>query len=262
VATVDKLFPNYLSAAAECGDGYCDADIAKVIAYRTSKWKDTHWEQETLWSDIATIPVLAVGIAGINLMARPLRVLDFGGGCGVHYFFARSALALSLKWAIVETPIMAEHAAQVSEGKFEAHDNIAPAVTSLGGVDLVFTSGAVQYTPDPLATLDALIAIGAPYFVLARFPFWTQTTIGIQQDPLSMHLQSFAPMPPRMADRTVKCPVTFVKYADVRSKFQQAYDCFLLYAAPSGNYQLRGQTILGGTLVYRRKDLAGAPTNV
>jgi putative methyltransferase (TIGR04325 family) len=164
VSNIEKISPNYLSAVAECGDGYSDADIAKVIAYRTGKWKNTLREEEGLWSDYAANPVLAVGIAGADLTARPLRVLDFGGGCGIHYFFARFAFTLPLKWAIVETPIMAEHAGQVSEGEFEAHVKIATAVTSLGSVDLVLTSGAVQYTPDPMATLDALIAIGAPLF--------------------------------------------------------------------------------------------------
>jgi putative methyltransferase (TIGR04325 family) len=257
VSTIEKIFPNYLSAMAECGDGYSDADIAKVIAYRTSKWKDTPRDspkaEEWFWSDHATNPVLAVGIAGVNLTARPLRVLDFGGGCGVHYFFARYLFTVPLKWAIIETPIMAEHAARVSDGEFEAHDAIAPAIKSLGNVDLVLASGAVPYTPDPMATLDALIAIGAPYFMLARFPFWTQTTIGIQRGRLSEHMDSFAPMPPGMGDRTVKYPVTLVKYADVKSRFERAYDRILSFSAPTGNLQLGDHTILAGTQIYRRR---------
>lgn len=247
---------------AECGDGYSDADIAKVIAYRTSKWRDTPKEEEWLWSDHATNPILAVGIAGANLTTRPLRVLDFGGGCGVHYFFARSVFTVPLKWAIVETPTMAEHAARVSEGAFEVHDKIAPALKSLGSVDLVLTSGAVQYTPDPMAALDALIEIGAPYFMLARFPFWNKTMFGIQPGRLSEHMHSFAPMPPGMTDRTVKCPVTFVRYADVKSRFEKAYDRIFSFSASSGNYQLGDHTILAGTQIYSRADRAGAPTNV
>ena len=248
-----KIFPSYSSAAAECGEGYYDADIAKVIAYRTAKWKDTVKAEEWLWSDHVYNPVLAVGIAGTELTARPLRVLDFGGGCGIHYFFVRLVFRQSLKWAIVETPIMAEHAAQVSEGAFEVYDNIAEAIVSLGSVDLVVTSGTVQYTPDPMVALDELIAIGAPYFMLARFPFLDPSTISLQEGPLSANMEQFGPMPPGMMDRTIKCPITFAKYAIVKSKFEQAYDRLLTLPAPSANYRLGSQTIMGGTNMYRRK---------
>lgn len=248
-----KLFPSYSSAAAECGEGYNDADIAKVIAYRTAKWKDTVGAEEWLWNDHVYNPVLAVGIAGSELTARPLRVLDFGGGCGVHYFFVRLVFTQSLQWAIVETPKMAASAAQVSEGAFEAYDNIADAMKSLGSVDLVVTSGAVQYTPDPMVTLDELIAIGAPYFMLARFPFWTQTIISIHEMPLSKNMEQFGPMPSDVRDRTIKSPITFVKYTDVKYKFERAYDRLLTLPSPSANYQLGSQTILAGTNMYRRK---------
>ncbi len=253
MAAIEKMFPSYLAALAECGDGYNDADIAKVIAYRTVKWKDALKEKELLWADQATNPVLAVGIAAADQAARPLRVLDFGGGCGIHYFFARVAFRLPLRWAIVETQRMLEHAALISAGEFETHNTIACAVESLGGADLVLTSGAVQYTPDPMSTFDALIAIGASYFMLARFPFSRETMFTIEQAPLSEHMQGFAPMPPGMIDKSVKCPITFVKYSDVRSKFDHAYDRLLSLPAPSADYQVRDQMILGGTNMYRRK---------
>jgi putative methyltransferase (TIGR04325 family) len=252
VAEIARVFPNYSSAAMQCGDGYSDSEIAKVTAYRTREWKRA-LNDEQLWADQFIYPNLAVGIAGADLTMRPLRVLDFGGGCGVHYFTARFVVTMPLKWAIVETRVMAEQAREVSEGEFEVYDEVAPTVASLGGVDLVLTSGAIQYTPDPLATLDALIGIGAPYFMLARFPFWGQRMmVAIDKQFLSKQAGG-GPMPPGIFDRAVNCPITFVQFADVRSKFEQAYDRVMMLLTPSANYQFGAQTIFGASILYRRK---------
>jgi hypothetical protein len=146
---------------------------------------------------------------------------------------------------------MAEYARQVSEGEFDAYDKIETAVESLGGVDLVLTSGTVQYTPDPLTTLDALIAIGAPYFMLARFPFCHDSMFAVEQAPLSGYI--VGPMPPGTPDKMVRCPVTFVKYAEVKTKLENVYDRLLSIPSPSANYQFGSQTIMAGTHVYRSK---------
>jgi putative methyltransferase (TIGR04325 family) len=252
VSSVEKICPNFISALAECGEGYDDPDIAKVIAFRTAKWKGEIGE--ALLLDQITNAVFAVGIAGANLTERPLRVLDFGGGCGIHYFSARSVFTAPLKWAIVETLTMVEHAAPIGAGgNFEAYDGITQAASSLGRVDLVLASGAIQYTPDPMASLDALIAIGASYFVLARFPAWGgQTTIGIQSGWLAEHMKSIGRMPPNITNRVVKCPITFVQFSSVREKFQKAYSLVLAVPSPSADYQVLGKGILGTTWVFRR----------
>jgi hypothetical protein len=124
VSAIVKVLPNYSSAAMECGDGYSDSEIAKVIAYRTSAWKRMI-NDENFWLDQIVVPNLAIGTAGADLPMRPLRVLDFGGGCGFHYFTARFSFTMPLKWAIVETRVMAEQAAEVSEGEYDVYDEIA-----------------------------------------------------------------------------------------------------------------------------------------
>jgi putative methyltransferase (TIGR04325 family) len=250
---IQKIYPSFNSALAECGDAYNDPDIAKVIAFRTAGWNRNF--EDKLWPDNVANTLLAVGIAAANLTERPLRVLDFGGGCGIHYFTARSAFTLPLKWAIVETPVMLEHAAPMgAKGNFEVYDEITQAASSLGRVDLVIASGAIQYTPDPMASLDALIALGAPYFALARFPAWAeQTTVGIQSDLLSNHLNGLVPgMPPNITDRIVKCPITFVKFGRVKAIFQEAYNHVLTVSAPTGDYEVLGKKLLGTALIFRR----------
>jgi hypothetical protein len=90
--------------------------------------------------------------------------------------------------------------------------------------------------------------------MLARFPIWNQqTTFGIEQTSLASQMNSVGPMPPSIIDRAIKYPITLVKYADVKSKFEQAYDRVMMLLTPGGNYQFAAQTLLGATFLCRRK---------
>jgi putative methyltransferase (TIGR04325 family) len=245
---IEKIFPDFASALAECGDGYNDSDIAKVITFKTAEMKDGIG---MLWPEQLTNTILAVGIAGANLTQRPLRVLDFGGGCGVHYFAVKSAFVAPLHWAIVESRIMVNNAKAISAGQFEAYDQITAAVSALGCVDLVHASSTIQYVPEPTASLDALIGLGAPYFMLARFPIWTeQPIVGVQTTTLESN--GIGPMPPDVSNRTVKYPITFLNIDDVMAKFEKAYRLVLALPSPSSEYKVRGERIAGTTLIFRR----------
>jgi putative methyltransferase (TIGR04325 family) len=254
MASIVKIYPNYNGAMAECGDGYNDADLARVIAFRTGRWNG-RFDEWRFWHDGITNAILAVGIARADLIEHPLRVLDFGGGCGVHYFSARSAFAVPLKWAIVETPTMACYAKTVSAGAFEAFDEIASAASFLGHVDLVIASSAIQYTPDPLASLDALIGLRAPYFMLARFPVWSgQTTVSIHASSLGANLNGFLldnAMPPGITDRPARQPITFVNFQSVVAKLESTYRLVLSFSSPSGDYEVMGEKILGLTSILK-----------
>ena len=46
-----------------------------------------------------------------TLMAGVSTVLDFGGGCGLHYKMARRQTP-DIRWAVVETPAMAARASE------------------------------------------------------------------------------------------------------------------------------------------------------
>ncbi len=251
MALIEKIFPDFASALAECGDSYNDPDIAKVMAFKTAKIKDHIGNM--MWPEQFTNTILAVGISGADLAQRPLRVLDFGGGCGIHYFAARSAFIAPLHWAVVESRIMADRARTIGAGQFEAYDQITSAASALGRVDLVHASSAIQYVPEPMASLEALIGLRAPYFLLARFPVWAgQPLVGVQESMLANN--GIGPMPPDMADRTVKYPITFLNIDDVRIRFEKVYRLILALPSPSAEYQALGEKIAGATLFFRRND--------
>ena len=249
MAVVTETFPDFASALAACGPGYDDAAIADVIAYKTALAVDPrHFAPEQ-----AVNSILAVGIAAAEITGRPLTVLDFGGGCGFHYFRVMAALRSQLRWAIVETPTMAERAGKLGQDRFEVFTDIATAASALGRIDLVHASSSIQYVPDPLATLKTLAALQAGYFMLARLPIWSHgPLIGVQTSALAAN--GIGPMPPTIADREVKYPITFTNFDDV-IRIMSGYDIATALPSPSSNYTVRGQHVQGISLIFRSKDI-------
>ncbi len=255
MAVVTEVFPNFAAALAACGPGYHDSDIADVIAYKTSLAID----HRQLAPEQAINSILALGISAAEITDRPLKVLDFGGGCGFHYFRVTSAVRTPLHWAIVETPTMAERAAKVANGRFDVYTTIDEASAALGRIDLVHASSAIQYVPDPLQTLKSLAALRARYLAIARLPLWGMPqTVGLQRSPLSAN--GIGPMPPHIADRQIPYPVTFVNFDDV-IRTLPAYEIAMSMASPSSIYEFRGQRVPGISVIFRAKEI-GASADV
>lgn len=232
MAVVREVFPNFATALAACGQGYNDFDIAEVIAYKTV----IPVNRRQFAPEQAINSLLAVGIAAAEIRDRPITVLDFGGGCGFHYFRVVSAIRTPLHWAIVETPAMAERASKLAQGGFQVFTDIAVAADALGRIDLVHASSSIQYVPDPLQTLKALTKLRPRYFGLLRFPVWGRPPlVGLQASPLSAN--GIGPMPPNIPDRMITYPVNFTNFDDVMNFFGD-YEIAMTTASPSSTYEI------------------------
>ncbi len=252
MAVVTEIFPDFASALAACGEGYNDGDIADVIAYKASLPVDLR----QFAPEQAINSILAVGISAAETVERPLKVLDFGGGCGCHYFRVAPTIRAPLRWAIVETPTMAERAAKLAPGHFDVFTTIAEAAAALGRVDLLHASSAIQYVPDPLATLTALAALRPRHLALVRFPVWGMAqTVGLQTSPLSAN--GIGPMPPHIADRPITYPVTFVNFDNVM-RILADYEIAMAMPSPSSIYEIRGQRVPGINLILRAQNTGGS----
>jgi putative methyltransferase (TIGR04325 family) len=247
LAEITEIFPDFASALAASGRGYNDAEIAEVIAFKTA----APFDKRTFAPEQAINSILAVGIAAAEIADRPLNVLDFGGGCGFHYFRVMASIRAPLQWAIVETPTMAERTIKIAQGKFKVFTEIALAADSLGRIDLVHTSGALSYVSNPLAALKALVGLQPRYFMLARFPVWGgRQTVALQSSPLSGN--GIGPMPSTIPDREVKYPVTFTNFDDVMRAFND-YEIVLSLDQPVSYYEIRRHRVSCISLFFRKK---------
>jgi putative methyltransferase (TIGR04325 family) len=101
------------------------------------------------------------------------HVVDFGGGLGSKFFWARRALgpAVDLRWTVVE---LDRH---VSAGRQRFASDALHFEGSLDGVsrpiDVVACYSALQYLPDPVAGVRALASVSAGAIVIDRMPYAT-----------------------------------------------------------------------------------------
>jgi putative methyltransferase (TIGR04325 family) len=87
-------------------------------------------------------------------------VLDFGGGCGLHYKLA-ARQSPGIRWAVVETPAMTARASELATDRLRFFTDIDAAAEWLGAIDVMHSNGALQYVPDPIATLSRLCGLRA-----------------------------------------------------------------------------------------------------
>jgi putative methyltransferase (TIGR04325 family) len=248
MTVITQFFPSFEAALAACGAGYNDSHIADVIAYKTSIPVDLR----QMLPEQAINVLVSVGTAAACAGNGPLHVLDFGGGCGVHYFTCAQRFRIPLRWAIVETAPMAQKGKEVAQGRFELFTEIAAAADRLGRIDLVLASGAIPYVPDPLDTLKALVSLRPRHFALARFPVWgAPQTIGLQTSWLSDN--GIGPMPSGVSDREVRYPLTLPNFDEVMRTFED-YELISAMDSPSSRYIVRNVTVKGITLIFRTKD--------
>src|SRR5215213_9539320 len=160
---VTETYADYQSALSQCGDGYDDQLLAEVTLQKTLS---------ILSSDLKTAlhpPNSEATLTALSLVpGRELRVLDFGGSFGPHYFLAKQWLPKRYRWAVVETDTIASLGPKVANDELRFFASIDAARDWLGGIDVVHASGSPQYTPDPKATLTRLVELRAPVLALTR----------------------------------------------------------------------------------------------
>jgi putative methyltransferase (TIGR04325 family) len=122
-------------------------------------------------------------------IAGARAVLDFGGGCGLHYKQANSP---SIRWAVVETPAMVARAAELQTDKLRFFTGIDEAADWLGHIEVMHSNGAVQYTAEPLVTVRRLCELRAARLLWYRCALSDATATNEQISHLADNGPGFA----------------------------------------------------------------------
>jgi putative methyltransferase (TIGR04325 family) len=203
-----------------------DVVFAKTIALDRTRLWDGH--------DALAHTILGVCYAAANNPIRPLRVLDFGGACGYHYLVARAAIPnLEMRWAVVETPAMAERATELATDILRFFSDIDSAAEWLGGVDLMHSLGTLQYTPYPERTLSELCALKSPTLLWSRM----NLTEGLVEESVqTSRLADNGPglMPPTFQDCEIRVHLTKIPLSSFLSAHKRVYDLVWQFHEPVG----------------------------
>lgn len=212
LGTRRKLYPNYELAIARCGTGYNADDLTRVVAAKTEMIERELTSTRKLTTDFGNIRIVPA-----VAFARPRKVLDFGGACGLHYMVAKHFFGKSFdRWTVVETSAMVTVANRFSDPVLSFAISL-PSETP----DLVFASGAVQCTPNPEQTLTDLIDVGARSLVLTRTELGAETAVYVHRSLLSEN--GCGPMPDGFNDRECFYPMWIMSREKVFAAITKRY---------------------------------------
>lgn len=207
--------------AVQLSDGYENHQLIEMIVQKAINFANNIVDTRNVEPHLfRTFVAISAGFRG-----DMLRVLDFGGSAGIHYFLVRAVLSPNIKldWRIVETESLVkrckESSLNVSELSF--FSSITDAISN-DQFDLVYSSDALQYCPDPYKFLDALCKVKSNNFMFSRLPIsFSGTKFLIQKTTLSGH--GIGPILPGfdVKDRILNVPVTILNNNDVLDYFNQ-----------------------------------------
>ena len=242
-----KLYDSYESALALCKSGYEQNDLVSVVYEKTRLYRDLILSQHPFVSEISSLRTLV----GLSLSSRcalrgnKLNVIDFGGACGAHYFIAKRVFGdgIDLRWHVVETPNMVSRAIGLEDGRLKFFDDLEKAKAGVDHVDLVFSSGALQYVPRPYEFLEGLTECKADNIFITRVGLSTlpKELVIIQRSHLREN--GIGPMPQGMQDGVAQHPVTFARKDKFEEILSRRYSIDILFNEDKGGYHAANQPV-------------------
>tara|TARA_B100001564_G_C20581356_1_gene643305 strand:- start:103 stop:927 length:825 start_codon:yes stop_codon:yes gene_type:complete len=210
-----KSYPDYKTALAYA-DGYEDENLTKVVVAKTVNFK-----KELMKSCIVDASFLKIFTAiSASLKNNKLKVLDFGGAAGAHYFIVKSLLDkdTNLDWRVVETPKMKQESIknQLENSELSFYDNLSSAHGE-DKIDLIVAIGSIHYTENPKKTLKELIKINPSYLYLSRTPLAEKEIVLLQESSYEKNGIGNIPEELNIDDKKIKYPVTILNRKEIEN---------------------------------------------
>ena len=249
-------YSSYAQALNDCTEsGYENASIVNVVVEKTKRYRDDLFEKKMPVQMNATVAYSLCSLLA-SIESKEIKVLDFGGAAGAHYFLARAMLpsSCSLNWLVVETPAMAEEANRIlSSDELRFSSNLIDAVNSMGRIDLLHTSGTLQCVDGPHDYLRKLISADANHILFNRLGLTkgNHEVVTIHESWLSWN--GPGSMPAGIADRKVRYPFVYPKESVFMEALSDRYNVITTFEDSSGVVPVDGEPIIGFGLLARRK---------
>lgn len=226
-------FPTFTAAQAACPEGYSSRILARTVVEKTAREVRRGLR---LSADDPAVARVAIALSA-RTHADQVRVVDFGGGAGMHYHIARRLLPadVQLDWTVVETEAMVEAAGEqtTDELRFVSQLN-----DTMGAPDILLAVSSLQYLADPMAALDGLLACRPDSVLLARTPMSTdgRTRFAVQRSTLREN--GPGGLPDGVPDAPVGYPITYVPVQAVRARLQDRFPTVLELEEERGSFQI------------------------
>jgi putative methyltransferase (TIGR04325 family) len=186
--------------ALKYSDGYDQNQILTKVESAISQVKrgEAVFERDSVLFDeiIYSWPIL-VGILKIAAAHKnSLKIIDFGGSLGSHYYQYKYFLDEldELIWTVVEQ----ENFVQVGNQKFKDlhlnfYSSIPSALENVGNYNAILLSSVIQYLESPYSLLNTLVDYEFEYILVDRTPLLAQDhdRLTIQKVPREIYNASY-----------------------------------------------------------------------
>jgi putative methyltransferase (TIGR04325 family) len=251
-----KLYGSYAEALLDCSqDAYENQELVEVIRKKTARYAQELASRADFSVDFrSSIMLNAVVTAAAG--RKKLRVLDFGGACGAHFFEVKKVLGdrIALEWVVVETTAMAAEGKKLETAGLYFTDDIWKAVEILGEVDLLHTSGTLQCVDAPFEFLQRMLSVKPAFILFNRLGLHAadQTIIVVHKSKLSWN--GIGELPDGYTDKWLAYPFQFLSQQTFESKMNEAYHRLFSYVEESGIFPVNEEKLIGRAYLYERKD--------
>jgi putative methyltransferase (TIGR04325 family) len=137
---------------------------------------------------------------------------------------------------------MMKKAKQLENNELKFYNSIHLAQKELVNVDLVFTSSALHYCPNPTESLEQLININAKYIFITRTAFNNSNSEIISTQISNLSENGVGPLPIGYKNKKLKYPVTFISKALVESMLSKKYNIQFTIAEDKEIYRVLNKT--------------------
>jgi len=252
-----KTYASYEEAIAECKtpNTYENEELVKAIIHKQSEFNRTGFKPfevpDAIWAALC-----AINYTVKKTNHSTIRVLDHGGAAGTHYFFLKYFLNanINLKWCVVETAKMVEYAKKLTTNDLSFTTSLEEAETSLGGVDLFYSSGTLQCIPNPYDFLKQVVEKKWPFLFFNRTGF-TRGNYDVTSIQKSLIRDNGLPgtLPPEVANKEVQYPVTYMQFNEFQKIIDSSYSSPWHCPVESGYHMVNDEPIFGNAMFYERK---------
>ena len=192
ILNLQPTFETY-DEAIKFSDTYENKDLVRVIVGKSLAYKKNlnfinNLNLDNI-SDARTVRTFISIASGVN--NKSLKILDFGGSAGVHYFTAKQILNqdITLDWVVVETEELVE---EIEKYDFENKElsfvsSISKLTKDDRKFDVIYANYSLCYTSDPMLYLEELLKLNFHKLFITNTALNTsnEQIVGLQTSKLS-----------------------------------------------------------------------------
>ena len=203
-----RFFDTWTQVLEASRSDYENQSIVDLVDFRTDCFRRSELTELTL-SVLQSVTAVAIAAEGRDR----IRVIDFGGACGICYYqLKRLFPQLCFDWRVVETTAMAAAGTRShASAELSFYSELEEALRGLKEVDLVHTSGTLGFLERSHETLAELLHVNSRYLLVSRVCLveGEEDFIVLHRHPLSINGYG-SELPPGFRDQMISYPVRLI----------------------------------------------------